>query len=335
MEPGTIPAKVVGKMPQMREILNLVEKASAFQCPILILGEIGAGKQLIARAIHEGRGLQNRQFRIVHCALEPQSFEEEVFGWFPPTANRLSDDELPGTIFLHEIASLPLAYQARIACLLRRNEFSKGSGCQEHSWLSPRIIGSSSCDPSLAVRSGKFSKDLYFLLSEISINLPPLRERKADIPLLSEAILRDFSISFPPPQSSPPRSSWILSAKAEKGLAEYTWPGNVRELKNCLRQATLSSVGAVIQHFDLTVHKRLSDVSNDVDTTNETESWRDLQLRAIKEAVMAAGGDKVAAARMLGIGKTTLYRKMQEYRKEGLLELGFAGRGSRNRAGRR
>ncbi len=304
-------ANLVGTSPKMQKILRMISRAAAQRHPVLILGESGTGKELVARAIHNQGPWRDRPFVPVDCgALAPTLIESELFGhvrgaFTGATQNRLGllASASGGTVFLDEIAELPVELQAKLLRALQEREI-KPIGSNQRTRVEARIIAATNQDVEAAVRRGSLRKDLYFRLNVVSIKVPSLRERKSDIPTLVHYFIEKH-------QGEKERTAEI-SYEAMTRLMSYNWPGNVRELENCIQRALVLGTGPVIQARDLP-----SNVLYQVGAapeSSEISPLDELERRAILAALKSTGGDRLRAAKLLGIGKTTIYRKLKEYR---------------------
>jgi two-component system response regulator HydG len=307
---------LIGVSARMQRVYRLIEKVSQHNYPVLILGESGTGKELVARSIHFLGSRKKRPFVPVDCsALVPTLIESELFGYvkgaFTGAQNsrqgllEAADD---GTLFLDEIGDLPVDMQAKLLRALQEREV-KPVGATERVPLRARVIAATNRDLDAAIRTGAFRQDLYFRLNVVQIKLPPLRERKTDIPLLVNAFLEKFCEVDRPPRT--------LTEDAMRRLMSYDWPGNVRELENTIERSVALGAGPVIQLADLPTnlqnafHERPAEAG-------ELVPLHVLERRAIFRALTETGGDKLAAARLLGIGKTTLYRKLKQYESQSM-----------------
>jgi DNA-binding NtrC family response regulator len=302
---------LVGVSPKMQRIYQLVEKVSQHTCPVLILGESGTGKELVARSIHFASPRRNRPFVPVDCsALVSTLIESELFGYVKGAftgamQNRHGLLEVAdgGTVFLDEIADLPVDLQAKLLRALQEKEI-KPVGSTERVGINVRVIAATNRDLEDAIRKGAFRQDLYFRLNVVQIKLPPLRERKSDIPLLVNAFLEKFSSAQRPVRS--------VSEETMTRLMAYDWPGNVRELENVMERAVALGITPILQVNDLPSNLQQGS-SERLPGSDELVPLEELERRAIFRALRETSGDKLAAARLLGIGKTTLYRKLKEY----------------------
>ena len=302
---------LIGLSPKMQRVYRLIEKVSQHNYPVLVLGESGTGKELVARSIHFSGPRRSKPIVPVDCsALVPTLIESELFGYVKGaftgaihTRRGLMEVANSGTLFLDEIGDLPVDLQAKILRALQEKEI-RPVGSTDRVPLTVRIIAATNRDLDAAVRQGNFRQDLYFRLNVVQIKLPPLRDRKGDIPLLVNSFLEKFS----GPESEPRR----VSEDAMARLMAYDWPGNVRELENAVERAIALGSGPILHVGDLPTNLQHSNGERLLHG-DELLPLEELERRAILRALREAGGDKLAAARLLGIGKTTLYRKLKQY----------------------
>lgn len=304
---------IIGRAPEMDKLYRIIAKAAHSAHPVLILGESGTGKEMVARAIHYSGPYRDKPFIPVDCgSLVPTLIESELFGYvkgaftgaMQSKAGLLAIAE-GGTVFLDEVGELPVDLQAKMLRALQEKEI-RPVGSTKTAPINIRILAATNRDLEHAVADGSFRRDLYFRLNVLSLRIPPLRERRQDIPLLAGHILERLS------QNS--GRAHEVSDDAMRALLAYDWPGNVRELENCLERCCAITSGAVIHVVDLPsaitgAPARL------VAEAAETRilPLMDLEKQTILSAIAQLNGDKLMAARMLGIGKTTLYRKLKEY----------------------
>ena len=309
--------KIVGHPPQMQHAFKLIQRVAPTRSPVLIMGESGTGKELVARSIHESGPWRDKPFVPVDCgSLVPTLIESELFGYVrgaftgavrPKQGLLESADD--GTLFLDEVAELPVELQTRLLRAIQEKEF-RPVGSTRRVPFTARIIAATNRNLQDSIQQGSFRKDLYFRLNVVSITLPPLRERKADIPLLAEQILQDLAAAQ---RTDRGRARWTISSEALDRMLAYDWPGNVRELENCLERALTLGSGPLIQASDLPSNMHAPDAPPSDGVGNAVIPLEEMERQAILRALANSGGDKVLAARMLGIGKTTLYRKLRQY----------------------
>lgn len=304
---------IIGRTPEMERLYRIIGKAAHSTHPVLILGESGTGKEMVARAIHYAGPFRDKPFVPVDCgSLVPTLIESELFGHVKGAftgASHTKDGLLAlaegGTVFLDEIGELPLDLQSKLLRALQEKEI-RPVGSTKQVPINVRILAATNRDLEQAVGQGEFRRDLYFRLNVLSLRIPPLRERRQDIPLLVSAFLDRLSRVA--------GQNLGVSDDGMKALVAYGWPGNVRELENCIQRCCAMNSGPVIHTTDLPssitdVTARLSDGLLDT----KIMPIADLERQAIVGAIETLGGDKLMAAKLLGIGKTTLYRKLKEY----------------------
>lgn len=304
-------AGLIGVSPKMQRVYRLVEKVSQHTYAVLILGESGTGKELVARSVHFSGPRRARPFVPVDCsALAPTLIESELFGHVRGaftgamhSKQGLMEAADGGALFLDEIGDMPIDLQAKLLRAIQEKEI-KPVGSTERVSISTRVIAATNRNLESAIREGKFRQDLYFRLNVVQIKLPALRERKTDIPLLVNYFLEKFAEGDRPTRT--------ISEDAMTQLLAYEWPGNVRELENVIERAVALGSGPILHVGDLPTNLHYGSGERIV-TNDEPVSLKELERRAVVRALREAGGDKVAAARLLGIGKTTLYRKLKEY----------------------
>jgi two-component system response regulator HydG len=217
-----------------------------------------------------------------------------------------------GTLFLDEVAELPVELQTRLLRAIQEKEI-RPVGSTRRIPFHARIIAATNRDLVAATQQGSFRKDLYFRLNVVSITLPPLRERKGDIPLMAEQLLRDLTAAQ---RGDRGKMRWTISSEALDRLLNYNWPGNVRELENCLERAITLGSGPMIEARDLPSTVQSPAPSALGGSPESIIPLDEMERQAILRALAGSGGDKLRAARMLGIGKTTLYRKLRKYQQK-------------------
>jgi two-component system response regulator HydG len=302
----------IGVSPRMQRVYKLIQKVAQHTYPVLILGESGTGKELVARSIHYSGPRKNKAFFPVDCSsLVPTLIESELFGYVKGafTGAQHSKQGLleaagEGTLFLDEIGDLPVDLQAKLLRALQEHEI-KPVGSNERIGIRARVIAATNRDLEAAIRTGGFRQDLYFRLNVVQIKLPPLRDRKADIPLLVNAFLEKFS--------DPARPIHTISEDAMRRIMAYDWPGNIRELENAIERAAALGSGPILHVGDLPSNLQYTASAEKLSDVDELVPLDTLERRAIFRALRETSGDKLAAARLLGIGKTTLYRKLKQY----------------------
>jgi two-component system response regulator HydG len=326
---------LLGRSPEMEKLYRMLSKVAYTTHPVLILGESGTGKELVARAVHFNGPHASKSFVPVDCgSLVPTLMESELFGHVKGAftgADRAKQGLLTaaegGTIFLDEIGELQLDMQAKLLRALQQKEV-RPVGATQTRPISARVLAATNRDLAAMVEQGRFRKDLYFRLNVVNLRIPPLRERREDIPLLAmhfvERLARENGVAY------------TLSDETLRVLAEYEWPGNVRELEHAIERAVAMSSGPVLHIGDLptqlqdfrmhrAVERAEAAVSEDAALSCSNAggiiSIAEMEKRAILVTIRQLNGDKMKAAKLLGIGKTTLYRKLKEY---GISDLGAA-----------
>jgi two-component system response regulator HydG len=303
---------IVGRSPEMEKLYRFIIKAAKSTHPVLILGESGTGKELVARSIHNNGAFKNKNFIPIDCgSLVPTLIESELFGHVKGAFTGASSGKdgllvnaRGGTVFLDEIGELPTDLQAKLLRAIQEKEI-RPVGSTRRLPINVRILAATNRDLDVAVQNGSFRRDLYFRLNVLSLRVPPLRERKQDIPLLIGHFLERINRT-----GSFERT---VSDEALRRMLDYEWPGNVRELENCLERACAMNSGPVIHVIDLGSSLQSSHSPATASPGNGVLTLAELEKRAIFAALQQSHGDKLQAADRLGIGKTTLYRKLKEY----------------------
>jgi two-component system, NtrC family, response regulator HydG len=300
---------LIGRSEAMSRVVRLIQKAAPVNSTVLVTGETGVGKEVVARAIHRLSNRSNKQFVTVDCGTLVESlFESELFGhvkgaFSGAIENTIGKIELAegGTLFLDEIANISITMQARLLRAVQEREISR-VGSTNKKKIDVRIISATNRDLQQEVREGKFREDLYYRLNVVHISVPPLRERLEDIPALVDYYLKKLA-------SEKRRPSLSISEEAMRSLKRREWPGNVRELINALEYAVVTCEGANVGVRDLP--------QSTVDTTGlgnaSGGSLARLEQSEIVNALEQFQGNKTKAAEYLGINRKTLREKMQKY----------------------
>jgi transcriptional regulator with PAS, ATPase and Fis domain len=304
---------MVGRSRQMQGVFELIARIAQTDITVLIEGESGTGKELVARAIHQASSRGRRPFIAVNCGALPENLlESELFGHirgaFTGAINNkrgLFEEANGGTIFLDEIGEMSPALQVKLLRFLQDGEI-KRVGSNEVLKLDVRVIAATNRRLQQMVNEGQFRSDLYYRLNVIGINLPPLRERPEDVEFLAGHFLRKFAQRLRKPVSD-------ISGEAMQRLREYHWPGNVRELENVLERAVALAADNRLDTLDLPAAVRDASRTTHVPVRL---SLREVERQHILETVDACNGNYDEAARVLGIGRTTLWRKLKEYGSE-------------------
>ena len=300
--------RIIGTSKEMRDVLDFIQRAAPTNMTVLIQGETGTGKELVASAVHYNSPRRGRPFVAINCAALPENLvESELFGHergaFTGAVSRkkgrfeLADT---GTVFLDEVGELSLTCQAKLLRLLEERYFERVGGT-ESVRVDVRILAASNKDLLEAVSRSEFREDLYYRLNVLNVRLPPLRKRPDDIPLLVQHFFEGCAASGHPKK---------LSKVAEKKLHQYTWPGNIRQLRNVIESACVLAKGEAIQPEDLVLPEKLR--------SSGGEAWEPISLQQLErghvlKVLEHTGGNKKRAAEILGIERCTLYSKLKNY----------------------
>jgi len=327
---GPEPVTLVGNSPRMRDVNRMMTKAGKGRWPVLLLGETGTGKELVARSIYQGSS--TGPFVTIDCSSFVSTLiESELFGHTKGSFTGALHSKMGlleaangGTAFFDEIGELPLDLQAKLLRVLQEKEF-RPVGSLHHKQSDFRVIAATNRELGKEVEKGAFRRDLYYRLNVVSIRLAPLRERKEDIPGLIRHFLELYGCNY------------TFTQEALEALLAYDWPGNVRELENCIQQLVAIHSGPLlhvhdlpssIQNFLRATKAQSMAMAVGLTATSETApkaqastafpaspvmSLTEMEKRAISQALEFTKGDRVMAAHLLGIGRTTLYRKIKEY----------------------
>ena len=315
---------LAGDSPEMEKLYRIIGKAASSASPVLITGERGTGKELVARTIHAASPQAKRPFLVVDCeAIASTRMEAEIFGRLDGAAVQpgLLAAADGGTVLFDEIGELPLELQGKLVRAMQDSQVRPVGGSATMP-VEMRVLATTRRDLDHASQNGVFRRDLYFRLNVVSVKVPPLRQRKQDIPLLAAHFLK----------RSPRRTTrFELTDTVIETLMNYDWPGNVRELETCIERASETTPGAFISQFQILTGVRLARELALASAANQSADMNKedlgilplavIEKRAILEALSRLGGDRLEAAKHLGIGKTTLYRKLKEYEASGELVI--------------
>lgn len=301
---------LVGASAKMQKVYGMILKVATRRHPVLVLGESGTGKELVARAIHSYGPWRHLPFVPIDCgALSSTLIESELFGHVRGAFTGASQNRAgllvaggKGTVFLDEIAELPVELQSKLLRAIQEREV-RPVGSNQRVPLEARIIAGTNQHLEGAITRGTFRKDLFFRLNVVSVKLPPLRDRKNDIPLLVHHFIDRYSGAAGGVRET--------SYEAMSRLMSYDWPGNVRELENCIQRALALGSPPEIQVRDLP--SNLLYAMQSEGGKQRFSTLREVERDAIRQALELTGGDRLRAAKLLGIGKTTVYRKIKEY----------------------
>jgi DNA-binding NtrC family response regulator len=307
---------MIGASAPMRQVFDIINRAAPSRASILITGESGVGKELVADAIHKLSPRKDKPLIKVHCAaLAASILESELFGHekgsFTGAVSRARGRfELAheGTLFLDEIGEIDQNIQVKLLRVLQERKFERVGG-EETIEVDVRLVAATNKDLKEEIEKGNFREDLYYRLNVVNIHVPPLRERKDDLPLLIAAFLREFA------EENGKRLEGI-DDKARSALYAYDWPGNIRELRNCMESAVVMTQGPVIRAEDLPPTVRAQNDSSWIriplgSTLDEAERI------VIRDTLSAHKGNKSRAAEVLAVGRKTLHRKLAEWGEAG------------------
>lgn len=304
---------LIGKSPSMQRIYDFVERISGSSSNVLVTGESGTGKELVAKAIHYNGSRKDGPFIAVNCAAIPETLlESELFGYKKGAFTDAKIDKKglvfeanEGTLFLDEVTEMPPTLQAKLLRLIEEREVRPLGDTNSYP-VDARVISTSNRDVKSLIQEGRFREDLFYRLKVIDIELPPLRERREDIPLLVQHFLNKFG------QDSKKKLSGI-SEEALKILLNYSWPGNVRELENVIQRAITLSQHEEILPEDLPTPLVEVAGENLIEKgLKEKYTVEQLEKEYIRKVLAKVGGNKSKAAEILGFDRKTLYRKLQE-----------------------
>jgi DNA-binding NtrC family response regulator len=305
-------AGLIAQSPAMHDVLELVERVAPTDATLLVQGESGTGKEVIAKAVHHASLRAERPFVAVNCGAVPEPLlESELFGFTRgaftgavASKRGLFEEAHAGTLFLDEIAEMPAALQVKLLRALQSGEIRR-LGATQPSMIDVRVIAATNRDLGAMISDGSFREDLFYRLNVIEVRLPPLRERREDIPALAE--------HFAARSAAKLGRDLRLAPETVERLLRYPWPGNVRELENAMERAVILARGSAVTPEDLPPHVaaglNLGPSPALPRQTTLAEAERDLILQTLERF----GRNHSAAAEALGIGRTTLWRKLKEY----------------------
>ena len=304
---------IVGRSGAMREIFSTVERVAPTRATVLLCGESGVGKDLIARAIHHHSPRSGRPFIKINCTALPENLmESELFGYEKGAftgANTTKPGKFEqadtGTVFLDEIGDVPASVQVKLLRILQEREFERlGSNKTRH--IDVRVLAATNVDLRAALEQGTFREDLYYRLNVLPINIPALRERKEDIPFLAEYFVRKLKKDLGTPVET-------ISEAAIQRLLEYHWPGNVRELENVIERSMVLAAGKVLEagdiRLDLAPKSRLAPADNFLPEGMTLDQY---EQSIIQEALRRSDGNKSQAARLLGLTRNALRYRLSQ-----------------------
>ncbi len=294
---------------EMTRLCRTIEKVAPSSASVLLLGESGTGKELLARAVHQLSARSGKRFVAINCAAIPDNLlESELFGYEKGAftgAAKQTKGKLEyadgGTLFLDEVGDLPLPLQAKLLRFLQERVLERVGGRQEIE-VDVRIVSATHQDLAALIKAERFREDLFYRLSEIAVNIPPIRERQGDAALLAHAFLEKFSREMS-------RSLRGFTAEAIAAIEAHPWPGNVRELENCIKRAAIMAESNQITLADL----GLKVTEPDVGPLNLRQVREEAERKAVVRALGRAGGNVMQAAELLGVSRPTLYDLINRY----------------------
>jgi two-component system response regulator HydG len=306
---------IIGNSPKMLRLVETLRQIAPTDATVLVYGESGTGKELVARAIHNNSPRRTKRFVALNCAalsegiLESELFGHEKGSFTGAAAARVGRFEYAdgGTLLLDEVGDMPTSTQVKLLRVLEQSEIIR-VGSNAPIQVDVRIIAATHRHLETLIKEGKFREDLYFRLKVVTLHIPPLRERKDDIPLLADHFMRQVASTYDKPILE-------ISADARHRLATYDWPGNVRELRNAIEHMVVVTTDAVLGVDDLPDHILPGEAAAAVPAPPQLVgiSMQEAERQLIENTLKLVGGNRVEAASILGIGERTLYRKIKEY----------------------
>jgi DNA-binding NtrC family response regulator len=314
--------QLVGKSPAMERVIDLIARVAPSRATVLVTGETGTGKELVARAIHAASNRANRPFMPINCAAIPDNLlESELFGHMKgaftgaiQNKKGLLEEASGGTVFLDEISTMSMSLQPKLLRVLQENVIMRVGGRQPIP-INIRLIAATNMDLKKRVADGYYREDLYYRLNVFPIEVPPLRDRREDIPLLSNYFLQKYSEMY---SIDPPK----LPGRTLDRMMAYSWPGNVRELENFIERAVVlhASGGSGTMGFEMPTSgsEEKADGESILDEAQRNRwTFEDLEREYIFRVLESVRWKKTEAAEILGIDRRTLYRKLKRYESEG------------------
>jgi two-component system response regulator HydG len=323
---------VVGSSPKMHKLIDTLRNIAPTNAAVLIQGETGTGKELVAKAIHTNSPRKNKPFAALNCTtLNENLLDDELFGHEPGAftgADKLRKGRFEyangGTIFLDEVGDMPLPLQAKLLRVLENKEVFR-IGSNEPIKVNVRLLSATNRDLEAAVVNGTFRQDLYYRLKVVTVNIPPLRERRDDLPLLAAHFIKEFN------QSNSKHVTGIAEP-VRKAMAAYDWPGNVRELRNTIESMVVQDQDGVLglddlQEGDTLLRLQLSDHAIASPAGLVGRPLIEVERYYMQQALDLTGGNRDQAARLLGIGERTLYRMIQDGKLQDKIRQAFTEAG--------
>lgn len=306
-------SEIIGKSSVLQEVFDLVSKVADTSANVLIQGESGTGKELIARSVHFNSSRSDKLFLAINCGALPESLlESELFGHTKGSFTGATEDKkglfrsaAGGTLFLDEVGEMPPPLQVKLLRALQEHEVTP-VGASVPIRFDARIIAATNKDLQTEVSEGRFREDLFYRLNVVEIEVPPLRQRREDIPLL----VKHFASKSSREQNTDEK---LVTKDAMTALVNYSWPGNVRELENVIERAVILSSGEIDTESLPPKIQNNTETNGSSDDGDKMLTLDEIERRYVTEILASVGDDKVAAANILGIDLSTLYRKLKRY----------------------
>ena len=305
--------QILGEDPRILRILDTLQQIAPTDATVIIYGESGTGKELVAKAIHVNSPRRNRPFVALNCAsLSEGILESELFGHEKGSFTSAVDQRIGrfeyadgGTLLLDEVGDMPLTTQIKLLRVIEERQIHR-VGSNDPVDVDVRLLAATNADLPRLVKEKRFREDLYFRLNVVSIHMPPLRERKGDIPLLAHSFIAEFARRHK-------KSITGISPEVSKALARYDWPGNIRELRNCIESMVVVTRDTLLGVDDLPDHIAPGRLALPAPTQLTGMSLQQAECELIRTTLDDCHGNRKDAAKKLGIGERTLYRKISQY----------------------
>ena len=305
--------QILGNDPKILRVLDTLQQITTTDATVLIYGESGTGKELVAKAIHHNSPRRGRPFVALNCAsLSEGILESELFGHEKGAFTGASDRRVGrfehadgGTLLLDEVGDMPISTQIKLLRVIEERQIMR-VGSNDPIDVDVRLLAATNADLPQLVKEKKFRQDLFFRLNVVAIHMPPLRERKSDVPLLAKSFIQEFSQRHSKPITA-------IAPSVSKALAQYDWPGNVRELRNCIESMVVVTKDTVLGEDDLPSHIIPDRLALPAPKDLSGMSLQQAERELIRTTLDECGGNRKEAAKKLGIGERTLYRKLNQY----------------------
>ncbi len=309
LQPGAALAGIITASEPMQKVCRTIEKVAPVDATVLLLGESGTGKEVLARAVHELSSRAAKRFVAINCAAIPENLlESELFGYEKGAftgASKQTKGKIEyadgGTFFLDEVGDLPMPLQAKLLRFLQERTVERLGGREEIP-VDVRVVCATHQDLRRLIGEGRFREDLFYRISEVTINIPPLRERPGDAVLLAHAFLERYAEQFK-------KAVKGFTPDAVAAIESHPWPGNVREMENCIKRAVIMSDGGRIEAADL----ELPGTGQEAEPLNLRQVREEAERQAVVRALARVGGNIAKAAELLGVSRPTLYDLMGRY----------------------